>query len=99
MLVCFGASRNAIVPFLARASFPPTFHFYSSPDSATGSTAKMKFSAVLPAFMTLPLLVSAHFTLDYPTSRGFDEDIEPRASDGLTFPTSSASDLLMTLHV
>jgi hypothetical protein len=44
----------------------------------------MKFSAVLPALMTLPLLASAHFTLDYPTSRGFDENIEPRASDGLT---------------
>lgn len=58
------------------------------------STVKMKFSAVLPALMTLPLLASAHFTLDYPTSRGFDEDIEPRASAGLTIPTSLGSDWL-----
>lgn len=86
-----------MVPLLARASFPPTLHFYSSPDSATGSTAKMKFSAMLPALMTLPLLASAHFTLDYPTSRGFDEDIEPRAFDGLTIPASFGSDPLTAL--
>lgn len=47
--------------------------------------------------MTLPLLASAHFTLDYPTSRGFDEDIEPRAFDGLTIPASFGSDPLTAL--
>jgi hypothetical protein len=57
-------------------------------ESVTDSPGQynMKFSAVLPALMTLPLLASAHFTLDYPTSRGFDEDIEPRAFDGLPHP-------------
>lgn len=34
----------------------------------------------LVAAAALPLLASSHFTLDYPYSRGFDEDIEPRVS-------------------
>ena len=81
VLVCSGTSRNSI------AALPLLLLLFTSTlfsESATDSTANMKFSAVLPALMTLPLLASAHFTLDYPTSRGFDENIEPRASDGLT---------------
>ncbi|GAA5882889.1 hypothetical protein JCM3774_001378 [Rhodotorula dairenensis] len=48
----------------------------------------MKLSSTLTALVALPLLVSAHFTLDYPTSRGFDEDLEPQFCGG--FPTPSS---------
>ncbi|GAA5954975.1 hypothetical protein JCM8115_005584 [Rhodotorula mucilaginosa] len=66
----------------------------------------MKFSAVLPALMTLPLLASAHFTLDYPTSRGFDEDIEPQfcggfptpSSERTPFPLSGSAPVLIDSH-
>lgn len=38
----------------------------------------MKLWTSLAALVALPALVAAHFTLDYPPSRGFDEDTEPR---------------------
>jgi len=39
---------------------------------------KLALTAIAAAAV-LPLLASAHFTLDYPPTRGFDEDIESRA--------------------
>ena len=36
----------------------------------------MKLPTSLAVLVTLAMSASAHFTLDYPTSRGFDEDIE-----------------------
>ncbi|GAA5986191.1 hypothetical protein JCM10908_006450 [Rhodotorula pacifica] len=51
----------------------------------------MKLISVASALMALPLLVSAHFTLDYPTSRGFDEDIEPQFCGGFSTPSSQRS--------
>lgn len=45
----------------------------------------MKLAHALAALAALPLLASAHFTLDYPYSRGFDEDLEPRKFVHVTF--------------
>lgn len=41
----------------------------------------MRYSLSLSLLSLLPL-VASHFTLDYPTSRGFDEDIEDQAPCG-----------------
>ena len=46
----------------------------------------MKFAVTLLAAIALPLLASAHFTLDYPPTRGFDEDIESRTSTSSFLP-------------
>ncbi|BGP02238.1 hypothetical protein RTG_02416 [Rhodotorula toruloides ATCC 204091] len=43
----------------------------------------------LVAAAALPLLASAHFTLDYPYTRGFDEDLEPQFCGGFNTPSSS----------
>ncbi|BGP34266.1 hypothetical protein JCM10296v2_006081 [Rhodotorula toruloides] len=42
----------------------------------------------LVAAAALPLLASAHFTLDYPYTRGFDEDLEPQFCGGFNTPSS-----------
>lgn len=92
MLGCSGPRGTRAPPPLVLLLFTSTFY-----KPATTSIAKMKFSAVLSALMALPLLASAHFTLDYPTSRGFDEDIEPRAFDGLTLQISCGH-LIASMH-
>ncbi|SCV71525.1 BQ2448_3113 [Microbotryum intermedium] len=46
----------------------------------------MKFSIALLALVPL---VAAHFTLDYPPTRGFDEDHEPLFCGGFPSPSSS----------
>lgn len=55
---------------------------------------KLTLTAIAAAAV-LPLLASAHFTLDYPPTRGFDEDIESRA---LPLSTSSGRFELITRH-
>ncbi|POY72390.1 hypothetical protein BMF94_4694 [Rhodotorula taiwanensis] len=48
----------------------------------------MKLIHALAGLAALPLLASAHFTLDYPYSRGFDEDLEPQFCGGFSTPSS-----------
>ncbi|GAA5897319.1 uncharacterized protein JCM6883_006655 [Sporobolomyces salmoneus] len=48
----------------------------------------MKFSATLLSLFALPVAL-AHFTLDYPQTRGFDEDLEPQFCGGFNSPSSS----------
>ncbi|BGP26628.1 gpianchored protein [Rhodotorula toruloides] len=43
----------------------------------------------LVAAAALPLLALAHFTLDYPYTRGFDENLEPEFCGGFNTPSSS----------
>ncbi|SGY61847.1 BQ5605_C007g04610 [Microbotryum silenes-dioicae] len=63
----------------------------------------MKFSL---AMLALVPLVAAHFTLDYPATRGFDEDLEPRfcggfpnpSSERAPFPLSGPGSILIDSH-
>ncbi|BGP57274.1 hypothetical protein JCM8202_002851 [Rhodotorula sphaerocarpa] len=48
----------------------------------------MKLCTSLAALVALPALVAAHFTLDYPPSRGFDEDTEPQFCGGFSTPSA-----------
>ncbi|GAA6028940.1 hypothetical protein JCM8097_001516 [Rhodosporidiobolus ruineniae] len=49
----------------------------------------MKTFSALAALAALPLLASAHFILDYPTTRGFDEDLEPQFCGGFNSTSST----------
>ncbi|GAA5982114.1 hypothetical protein JCM11641_000592 [Rhodosporidiobolus odoratus] len=49
----------------------------------------MKTTSALALLASLPFLASAHFTLDYPPTRGFDEDLEPQFCGGFSSPSSS----------
>lgn len=46
----------------------------------------MRSALSLSALVLLASTATAHFTLDYPRSRGFDEDIEPQFCGG--FPNA-----------
>ncbi|GAA5910112.1 hypothetical protein JCM8208_000959 [Rhodotorula glutinis] len=50
----------------------------------------MKLATTLIA-AALPFLASAHFTLDYPLTRGFDEDLESQFCGGFPTPALSRS--------
>lgn len=59
--------------------------------------SSVRFLAILAvALVTMQSLVSAHFTLTYPSSRGFDETKEPTAPCG-GFDTPSAQRVQMPL--
>ncbi|GAA5961599.1 hypothetical protein JCM10213_007194, partial [Rhodosporidiobolus nylandii] len=49
----------------------------------------MKTSTALATLAVAASLASAHFTLDYPPTRGFDEDLEPNFCGGFSTPSSS----------
>ncbi|GAA5842089.1 hypothetical protein JCM9279_002784 [Rhodotorula babjevae] len=49
----------------------------------------MQLTTFLVAAAALAPLASAHFTLDYPPTRGFDEDIESQFCGGFATPASS----------
>ncbi|GAA6011226.1 hypothetical protein JCM11491_006765 [Sporobolomyces phaffii] len=65
----------------------------------------MKFSTAAFSLLALPAAL-AHFTLDYPQSRGFDEDIEPQFCGGFNqtsatrtpFPLSGKGSILIDSH-
>ncbi|GAA5822690.1 hypothetical protein JCM5353_000633 [Sporobolomyces roseus] len=65
----------------------------------------MKFTLPFLAVCALPTVL-AHFTLDYPQTRGFDEDIEPQFCGGFNstsstrapFPLNSAGSILIDSH-
>ncbi|KAM0253896.1 hypothetical protein ACHAQJ_007071 [Trichoderma viride] len=60
----------------------------------------MRFSAVLPAVLSLASLSSAHFLMNYPESIGFDDDKEGTAPCGSFTPDISAgSKQLVDFHV
>ncbi|GAA5987913.1 hypothetical protein JCM5350_006772 [Sporobolomyces pararoseus] len=65
----------------------------------------MKFTAAALSLVALPTVL-AHFTLDYPQTRGFDEDIEPQFCGGFNstsstrvpFPVSGSGPILIDSH-
>ncbi|GAA5959824.1 hypothetical protein JCM3765_000114 [Sporobolomyces pararoseus] len=65
----------------------------------------MKFTTTALSLFALPAVL-AHFTLDYPQTRGFDEDIEPQFCGGFNstsstrapFPVSGAGSILIDSH-
>lgn len=56
----------------------PTIHSALSIDLGTMKS--------VVTFLSLAAVASAHFLLDYPLTRGFDEDLEPSASFSLSWP-------------